>query len=197
MSFWKEFQYVPEKTVQVQICRQETTTSRLSCDAWTPKENWDGFRTSEKGEKLLKKIVCIPKENRDEVQKVPYEELTGRIEALSSFSSSTFFSALFLKEWFEKLRSRIWTETRLVPWHVANLISERPSVILESCRRMQYIWSMHYAIIDIRHVLWGTFWKDREWRHWALIGQRFYLFPKLDSDWLTTSNVHKGQKKGW
>ncbi len=47
---------------------------------------------------------------------------------------------------------------------------------------------------DTSHVLCRIFWKNREWLHWALIGQRLGLLSKLNSDWLATSNAHKRQK---
>ena len=47
---WKfEFQGVPEKRAQVQICRQETATSRLCCNANISKENWDELQRSRWG----------------------------------------------------------------------------------------------------------------------------------------------------
>ncbi len=56
-----EFKWVPERRVQVQICQQETTTSLLFCNVWTPKENQDGFQTSVSGEKLLEKLPAYLK----------------------------------------------------------------------------------------------------------------------------------------
>ena len=190
-EFWNELRFVPEKRAQVQTCRQETSTSRLFATPEHPKRTEMNSRDLRRGRSRRRRLSAYPKTIEMKSRRISGWKVEGEISSSNRSQLFNFLLCTFPKRMTEKFEGREferqtdwYLEVSLIWWMRSRVLSWSRVGEDATCR-------------DTSHVLCRIFRKNQEWHHWAVIGQLLDLLSKLDSDWLTTSNVHKEQREGW